>query len=72
MSVSCGGVNSKSIRERINQVRFWPIKATLIIINNIITKRLIIITVSIGWEALTTKLNKYANGKKQGQNWFPT
>ena len=38
-----------------------PIKATVIISNNIITKHLIIVTVSIGWEALTTNLNKHAS-----------
>ena len=54
MSVSCGGINSKPIRERINYNNY---KATLIIINSIITKRLIIVTDSIGWEPLTTNLN---------------
>ena len=34
-------------------------------INNIITKYLIIVTVSIGWEALTTNLNKRASKKNR-------
>ena len=43
----------------------WPIKATLIKINNIITKHLIIVIVSIGWEALTTNLNKHTSEKNR-------
>ena len=66
MSVSYGGINSKPIRERTNQGRFWSIKATVIMINTLyITKGLIIVTVSLGWEALTTSLDKHASEKNR-------